>query len=107
MEILHIKFITGTLLLFYSFGSVCNGATSLKSKPRVPDQNGFVKAADYSFSPETSGRENVVALQRAVDKGGTVVVSTPGTYEMSRTVYISSNTSLKFGNNVLLKKADK
>ncbi|MBD0777800.1 hypothetical protein HPE56_08345 [Maribacter sp. ANRC-HE7] len=107
MELLHIKSITLTLLLlFYSFGSVCNGENSSKTIPHVQVQNGFVNAADYGFSPEASGQENVLALQRAVDNGGTIVVSTPGTYEISSTVYIGSNTSLKFGNNVFLKKVN-
>ncbi|MBT5831823.1 MAG: hypothetical protein HOH77_16680, partial [Candidatus Latescibacteria bacterium] len=67
---------------------------------------GFVDAADFGFSPEASGIENAKALQRAVDLGGTVGVSQSGTYVISDTVYVGSNTSLIFGNGVFLKKVD-
>ncbi|MDP2338682.1 MAG: hypothetical protein Q8N05_19980 [Bacteroidota bacterium] len=67
---------------------------------------GFVNAANFGFSPESSGIENAKALQRAVDQTGTIVVSKPGTYKIAGTVYIGSNTSLVFGNNVFLKKVD-
>ncbi len=104
MEIGRTKLIIIPLLLFYFFAPVCIGGNSVKLKNHMLVRNGFVNAADYGFSPEASGKENVVALQKAVDKGGTIVVSMPGTYEMAGTVYIGSNTSLEFGNNVFLKK---
>jgi hypothetical protein len=62
-------------------------------------------AADFGFSPNSSGLENTRALQRAVDRTGTIVVSQPGTYKIAGTVYLGSNTSLIFDNNVFLKKA--
>ena len=65
---------------------------------------GFTDAADFGFSPQAAGAENTKALQRAVDQGGTIVVSRPGTYPIAGTVYLGSNTSLVFGNNVFLKK---
>jgi hypothetical protein len=58
------------------------------------------------FSPEATGIENTKALQEALDQGGTIFVNHPGTYKMAGTVYIGSNTSLIFGNNVFLKKVD-
>jgi hypothetical protein len=61
-------------------------------------------AADFGFLPEASGVENTGALQRAVDRGGSILVSRPGTYRIAGTVYLGSNTSLLFGNNVFLKK---
>ncbi len=67
---------------------------------------GFADAADFGFSPAAGGLENQRALQRAVDRGGTIVVSTPGTYRMGGTVYLGSHTSLLFGNGVFLKKTD-
>lgn len=70
------------------------------------EQKGFVDASDFGFSPSASGKENTIALQKAVDKGGTITVSSPGIYKMAGTVYISSNTSLIFGNNVSLKKVN-
>lgn len=69
-------------------------------------QSEFVNAADFGFSPEASGVENSRALQRAVDQGGTIVVSRPGAYRIARTIYVGSNTSLVFGNGVFLKKVD-
>lgn len=66
--------------------------------------SGFVDAAAFGFSPENNGSDNARSLQRAVDRGGTIVVSHPGTYLIADTVYIGSHTSLIFGNNVFLKK---
>ncbi|SMP47984.1 hypothetical protein SAMN06265222_102371 [Neorhodopirellula lusitana] len=67
---------------------------------------GFVNAAEYGFSPSASGIDNTQALQQAVDQGGTIMVSQPGTYAIAGTVYIGSHTSLVFGNNVFLKKVN-
>lgn len=50
--------------------------------------------------------ENARALQHAVDQGGTIMVSRPGTYKTAHTVYIGSNTSLIFGNGIFIKKVD-
>jgi hypothetical protein len=71
---------------------------------RTAAANGFTDAAAYGFSPEATGLDNTKALQRAVDQTGTIVVSRPGTYKIAGTVFIGSNTSLTFGNNVFLKK---
>ena len=65
---------------------------------------GFINAADFGFSPNATGVENMHALQRALNQTGTVVVSVPGIYKLAGTVYIGSNTSLLFGNNVFIKK---
>jgi len=62
-------------------------------------------AADFGFSPQATGLENTRAIQRAVDRTGTIVVSQPGTYQIAGTVYLGSNTSLIFENNVFLQKA--
>lgn len=66
----------------------------------------FKNAADFGFSPDAAGIENSKALQKAVDHGGTIVVTKPGTYKIADTVYLGSNTSLLFGNNIFLKKVD-
>jgi hypothetical protein len=63
-------------------------------------------ASDFGFSPEASGVENTASLQRAVDGGGTVTVNRPGTYRIAGSVYLGSNTTLRFGNGVFLKKVD-
>jgi len=65
---------------------------------------GFTDAAAFGFSPDATGIENASALQKAVDQGGTVIVSRPGTYRIAATVYLGSNTTLRFGNAVFLKK---
>lgn len=70
----------------------------------LPAAAQFTDAADFGFSPGATGTENTRALQRAVDRTGTIVVSRPGTYKIAGTVFIGSNTSLIFGNNVFLKK---
>jgi len=70
------------------------------------EKTGFTNAADFGFSPEASGIENTKALQQAVDLTGTITISKPGTYKLAGTVYIGSNTSLIFGNNVFLKKVN-
>lgn len=66
--------------------------------------HGFADAAAFGFSPEASGVENTKSLQQAVDQGGTIVVSRPGIYPVAGTVYLGSQTTLIFGNNVFLKK---
>lgn len=65
-----------------------------------------VDAADFGFLPENSGLKNRDALQKAIDKTGNIYISKPGTYQMAGTVYIGSNTSVIFENNVFLKKVD-
>lgn len=67
---------------------------------------GFTDAATFGFTPAANGQDNTAALQRAVDQGGTIVVSRPGVYRVAGTVYIGGNTSLRFGNNVFLKKVN-
>ncbi|MNK15191.1 Pectate lyase superfamily protein [compost metagenome] len=67
---------------------------------------GFINAADYGFSPNATGVDNVKALQKAVDQAGTIVVTKPGTYKIAGTIYVGSNTTLEFGNGVILQKVD-
>lgn len=65
-----------------------------------------VDAGTFGFSPEASGLANMKALQKAVDLGGTITVDKPGVYKLAGTVYVGSNTSLRFGNNVIVRKVD-
>ncbi|WP_338357800.1 hypothetical protein [Yeosuana marina] len=67
---------------------------------------GFTNAADYGFSPQATGVENVEALQMALDQGGNIIVSQPGIYKVAGTSYIGSNTSIEFGKGVILQKVD-
>ncbi len=69
-----------------------------------PSSIGWIDARDYGFSPDADGIANAEALQRALDRGGTIIVSQPGTYDMARTVYVGSHTSLTFGAGVWMRK---
>ena len=73
---------------------------------RTEKTAGFTDAVSFGFSPDASGTDNTAALQKAVDSGGTVIVSRPGIYKTASTVYIGSNTSIIFGKGVALKKVD-
>jgi hypothetical protein len=64
----------------------------------------YTDAADHGFAPENSGLANAAALQRALDRGGEVVVRRPGTYDVSATSYVGSDTSITFEAGVWLRK---
>ena len=68
--------------------------------------SGFTNAADFGFSTDASGIENVKVLQKAIDQTGTIIVSQPGIYKVAGTTYVGSNTTLEFGNGVVLQKVD-
>ena len=63
-------------------------------------------ASAFGFSTEATGTKNTAALQRAVDGGGTVLVSRPGVYPVAGTVYLGSHTRLELGAGVALKKVN-
>jgi hypothetical protein len=67
---------------------------------------GLKDAASFGFLPESTGILNTIALQKAVDQGGTITISKSGTYKLAGTVYIGSNTTLDFGNNVFIQKVN-
>ncbi len=76
-------------------------------KNKVPiSAPGFTDAESFGFSSQASGMENTKSLQKAIDQGGTILVSKPGIYQMAGTVYVGSHTSIVFGNGVFLKKVD-
>ena len=94
-----------TLLSLFSIGTaVAEPVPEAPAEKSSHVSHGFKDAASYGFLPEASGAANTKALQDAVDQGGTIVVSQPGTYRLAGTVYLGSNTSLKFGDGVFLKK---
>jgi len=76
------------------------------SLPNIASNKGFLDLVDLGFSPTATGINNVKVLQAALDKGGTIIVSKPGKYKVSGTAYIGDNTSLVFGNGVILEKSD-
>ena len=79
-------------------------AQVVKQSGAEPSVAQVADASGYGFSPQASGVENTKALQTAIDRGGVIVVNRPGVYPVAGTVYIGSNTSLKFGEGVYLKK---
>jgi hypothetical protein len=67
---------------------------------------GFTDASSFGFSLAATGIENAAALQQAVDRAGTIIVSQPGTYKVAAPIYVGSHTHLTFGKGVFLKKVD-
>ena len=70
------------------------------------EMTGFTDACSFGFSSDATGLENAVALQNAINPGGTIIVSKPGEYKVAKTIFIGSNTSIIFGNGVSLKKVN-
>lgn len=66
----------------------------------------FLDASQFGFSTEATGIQNAKSLQKALNFGGTIIVSKPGTYKIAETVYIGSNTTLDFGNGVFIQKVN-
>jgi hypothetical protein len=95
------------MLCLLALGNVLQAQkNSLHKQKATQITPGFTDATAFGFSPAATGSANAIALQKAVDKTGTIVISQPGTYKLAGTVYIGSNTSLLFGNNVFIKKVD-
>lgn len=86
-----------TTLMLLAFATALNSA-NLTSES-------FIDAAAFGFSPNATGVQNLKALQAAVDKGGTITVSRPGTYKLAGTITIGDNTSLVFGNGTIIQKS--
>jgi hypothetical protein len=94
-----------------TFSALAALALMLMFVPRAsaepaPAAAGFTDASVFGFSPDSTGVENMTALQEALDGGGTVVISRPGVYPIAGTVYIGSHTTLRCGNGVFLKKVE-
>lgn len=64
-----------------------------------------VDANQLGFLPTNHGDDNTIALQAAVSKGGTIYISQPGTYDMSGTITLCSNTTLIFGKDVIIRRS--
>ena len=99
---------TISILILLILGLSHLGATKVMSEnlSQSEDSPGFTDAKIFGLSPEASGVENAIALQKAIDTGGTIIVSQPGIYKMASTLYVGSNTSLVFGNGVSLMKVN-
>ena len=61
-------------------------------------------ASAFGFLPTNDAETNSIALQNALNGGGTILVDLAGVYEVCKTIYLDSNTTLIFGSNVFLKK---
>ena len=64
-----------------------------------------VNAADFGFLPENSADENSAALQAIVNRGGDIVVDVPGVYDLSETIRLGDDVSLRFGAGVYVRRA--
>lgn len=61
-------------------------------------------ASDFGFSVEADGESNSDALQSALNGGGKIIVDEPGVYDISKTIFVDSNTELCFEDGVILNK---
>lgn len=62
-------------------------------------------AADFGFLPENDAETNAIALQSALEGGGgNLKVSIPGTYRLTNTIFIDSNTSIEFAEGTVIEK---
>ena len=64
----------------------------------------YTDANLLGLSCDNPASRNREILQSALDKGGTVIVSEPGIYEIDSTLFIGSFTTLEFANGAALKK---
>jgi len=93
---------------------VTNGFMSASDKAKLDNLlpapitisgSGITKnASAFGFLPTKTGDENSIALQNALNGGGTILVDYPGTYNLSSTIYLDSNTTLIFGANVFISR---
>ena len=63
-----------------------------------------IYASSFGFLSSASADENREALQKALDEGGEIIVDKAGTYLISGTVLIGSNTRLVFSEGTSLKR---
>lgn len=63
-----------------------------------------INAAKFGFLPENSAEKNSIALNDALKNGGELHIDIKGTYEISETVILKSNTTIIFGEGVFIKR---
>ena len=61
-------------------------------------------ANEYGFLPGNDAEQNARALQAAVDLGGEILVELPGVYDLSETVEIGDDTSIRFSEGVKIRR---
>ena len=64
----------------------------------------MIRVAEYGFLPKNDAKENSIALQRAIDNGGEIIVDIPGVYNLSEQIEIGDNTTLTFAKGVTLRR---
>ncbi len=64
----------------------------------------MVNASKYGFLPSNSGEENARAFNALLERNHEIEVTIPGVYALSDTILIGSNTTLRFGENVYIKR---
>lgn len=60
----------------------------------------------YGASPLKSASENTAAIQAALNNGGSISLTTPGTYQINDTLTISADTAFTLGASVEIYLAD-
>lgn len=100
------KFLFLVIVLAISISASAKNKIQSTNSNKAKGSSGFTDASLFGFSPEATGMGNVAALQKALDLGGTIVISQQGTYKIASTLYIGSNTEIIFGKGVSLKKVD-
>lgn len=61
-------------------------------------------ANEYGFLPENDAENNAKALQALVDRGGEILVEKPGIYDLSETIEIGNDTTLRFLKGVQIRR---
>ncbi|MBP3446527.1 MAG: hypothetical protein J6K64_04545 [Clostridia bacterium] len=64
----------------------------------------MINANEYGFLPGNNPYKNSEAFQKAVDKGGVIQITAPGTYSISEQIEIGDNTKLVFCEGVILRR---
>ena len=62
----------------------------------------MINANDYGFLPSNTALENSKALQSAVNQAGEINITIPGVYNISEQIEIGDNTTLNFGEGVVI-----
>lgn len=68
----------------------------------LPWAGGAVQAESYGANSSASATANTAAIQKALDKGGLVTLTKPGTYNINKTIYPGSDTHFYVGPGVTL-----
>lgn len=78
----------------------------ITENPKLILDSEFKKiVSKYGVSPENNGDTNAINLQKCLDGGGTIIFDQAGIYDIGRTIYVDSNTTIIFCNGVYVKRA--